>query len=187
MNRNNSFNKTKIASVSTGKTVVDIYADCFPIEKVKIVVSEYEGNKASIDTYIDFADFLRIAKQVENKEIFKSITNSKGKGVDIYRGGLPAEKAKREDGKVVAKVLNMNMSQTGTIFINASKGAGRQTDKGAIIPDGTPDNKVSVSMTYNDCLAMFMYADLAVRAYLPGMFNQIFASIGAYRQSGDHQ
>ena len=79
MNRNNEYNKTKIASVSTGKAVVDIYADCFAIEKVKLVISEYEGNKASIDTYIKFADFLRITEQVRNKDIFTKIKSLAGK------------------------------------------------------------------------------------------------------------
>ena len=174
MNRNNEFNKTKIASVSTGKAVVDIYADCFSIEKVKLVISEYEGNKASIDTYIEFADFLRIAEQVRNKDIFVKIKKSAGKGVDLYRGGTSAARAKRTDGKAVAKALMMNMSDTGTIFLNATRGPGKETGKGAIIPEGTPENKVSVSMSYEDCYAMFNYTEFAIKSYLPRMFNAIF-------------
>ena len=177
MNRNNEYNKTKITSVSTGKAVVDIYADCFSIEKVKLVISEYEGNKASIDTYIKFADFLRIAEQVRNKDIFAKIRKSGGKGVDLYRGGTQAARAKRQDGKAIAKVLNMNMSETGTIFLNASRGPGKENGKGAIIPDGAPENKVSVSMTYDDCYAMFNYTELAIKTYLPRMFGAIFSEV----------
>lgn len=175
MNRNNDYNKTKITSVSTGKAVVDLYVDSFNIEKVRMVVSEYEGKKNSIDTYIEFSDFLRIAEQVKNKDIFKTIAKSNGKGVDLYRGGLPASRSKREDKKAIAKVLNMNMSNTGTIFLNASMGPGKETDKGAIIPEGAPEAKISVSMSYDDCLAMFMYTELAIRSYLPVVFKSLFS------------
>ncbi len=177
MNRNNDYNKTKIASVSTGKAVVDIYADCFAIEKVKLVISEYEGNKASIDTYIKFADFLRITEQVRNKDIFTKIKRSNGKGVDLYRGGTPAARAKRQDGKAIAKILTMNMSETGTIFLNASRGPGKESGKGALIPDGTPENRISVSMTYEDCYAMFNYTELAIKTFLPRLFGGIFAEV----------
>ena len=177
MNRNNDFNKTKIVSVSNGKAVVDVYADSFGIEKVKIVVSEYEGNKNSVDAYIEFSDFLRMAEQVKTKDIFKKIQSSNGKGVDLYRGGTPASRSKREDGKAVSKILNMNMSNTGTIFLNASKGPGKESGKGAIIPDGAPDAKVGVSLSYDDCLAMFMYTEMAVKAYLPTIFKGLFEAV----------
>lgn len=178
MNRNNDFNKTKIVSVSNGKAVVDVYADSFGIEKVKIVVSEYEGNKSSVDSYIEFSDFLRMAEQVKTKDIFKRIQASGGKGVDLYRGGTPASRSKREDGKAVSKILSMNMSSSsGTIFLNASKGPGKESGKGAIIPDGAPDAKVSVSLSYDDCLAMFMYTEMAVKAYLPTIFKGVFEAV----------
>ena len=178
MNRNNEFNKTKIVSVSNGKAVVDVYADSFGIEKVKIVVSKYEGNKNSVDSYIEFSDFLRIAEQVKTKEIFKKIQTT-GNAVDLYRGGTPAARSKREDRKAVSKILSINMSNTGTIFLNASKGPGKESGKGAIIPDGAPDAKVSVSLSYDDCLALFMYTELAVKAYLPAIFNDIFTAVTA--------
>ena len=182
MNRNNEFNKIKIISISTAKTVVDVYADYFQYERVRIMLSEYEGKKASVDAYIEFSDFIRIASQVFNKEIFKKIQKSGGKGVELYRGGTSSAKAKREDGKATSKTLSINMSDTGTVFLNAVMGPGRETGKGAIIPDGAPDAKVSVSMTYDDCLALFMYTDAAVRQYMPIIFSEIFTNV-AMRQA----
>ena len=179
MNRNQEFNKTKLTSVSNGKCVVDTYVDAFGIEKVKMVVSEFEGSKNSVDAYLDFPDVLRIAEQVKNRTMLKKIKNSNGQGVDLYRGGSAG--SKREDGKTIAKVLTMNMSDTGKIFINASAGPGKEAGKGAIIPDGKPEVRISCSMPYDDCLAMFMYIDLAVRAYLPGFFRDLIKAASEKR------
>lgn len=170
MRRDSDFNKTKLTSITNGKTVIDAYVDSFPIEKVKITVSEFGGNKNRINMYIDFADFLRIAEQVKNGTIFQKI-QAQGKPEDLYRGGYTA------DGQIWATSLQINYDRSGKIFFNASAGPGTRTQTGAIMPSGNATIKINVPASYEDCLAMFMYIDLAIRHYLPNIFDQLIANI----------
>ena len=170
MNRKDSYNETKLTSISNGRSVIDTYVDSFDIEKVKVTIAELEGAKRRINAYIEFSDFLRIAEQVKSQAIFKKI-KAENKPVDLYRGG-------NGFGNEVSSVsLTMNMSGE-KIYFNAMSCPGVRTGNNSILPQqGVQDSdrvKISVPASYEDCLAMFIYAEKAIDVYLKDFFPKLF-------------
>jgi hypothetical protein len=54
-----------------------------------------------------------------------------------------------------------------------SVGKGKLSDTGAIMPDGKPDDKISVGMSVEDFRAKMIYTHDCVNAYLAHMVNKI--------------
>ena len=169
MNRNDQFERFKIIKVSTNKVVTNVYMDSFPIEKVRFQNVQYE-TKLSIDTYLDFSQVALLASDAASGRLFKQIEATNNHQLIIQMAGT--KKSKNYDGQPESRILSLGMSGD-KIFINMSAGPGKLSQTGAIMPNGTPDRKVSVGMTIDDFRRMMVYTHDCVNAYLSSMIPQL--------------
>lgn len=167
MRRKNEFDETKLTQVATNKSVMSVYVDSFPIEKVKLRFAEFETAKDIIDVYISFEEALRIAQDIKSGRLFKQMQTSQ-RPVQVTFGGS------MKDGQVESRSLTFGMMGE-KIFINAQKGPGKTTDTGAIIPDGPPTKKVSVGMSADTFKEIFIYTEAGINAYLPELIKGLVA------------
>ena len=170
MKRKNALDSSKLLQISSKNSVIDVYADSFPIEQVKFRIADYNTPQTSIDIYMDFSEFLKIAFDVKNGEIFRALDG--GKQIIIARGGTPANRARRQDGKAEARQMSLGMSN-GKIYWNASLGAGNASQTGLIMPAGAPEKKVSAMMTVADFKRLIIYTEAAINAYLPTIVSSL--------------
>ena len=168
MKRKTEFDESKIYQVSTKEQVISANLDSFGIEKVHFKLFEYTSKK-NIDIYVDFATISLIANDINSGRLFKHASD-----IGYYQiviNGVP--KAKNRNDKPESRRLNVMLGQfkngSPKIYLNGSVGNGKVTETGAIIPNGEPDTKISVGMTYEDFCKLFLYTHDVVCAYLPRM------------------
>lgn len=166
MNRNDKFEKSKITKASTNKVVCNVYYDAFGIEKVRFQNANY-ADKASIDCYLDFEDVALLAADCITGRLIKELDAGQK---TISMGG--SKSSKNYDGKPESRIFSLGKSGD-KIFINMSRGKGKLTETGAIAPDGSPDLKISVSMTVDKFRSMMIYINQCITGYLPHMVNGI--------------
>lgn len=164
MKRTSEFDKTKLMSVSSKNSVANLYVDAFPIEQVKLRLATYGENSTFIDIYVGFSTFLKLANDIRSGRFLQLLANSPN-GLIITRGG--SAKSSRPDGKPESRILSAQMSQTGSVFLNATQGAGKLNQTGLIMPDGAPDKKISVMMSQDQLQELFIYGAEAIKAFLP--------------------
>lgn len=179
MKRKNEFDLNKIYEVSTSKQVISAYLDSFGIEKVHFKAFEYETKK-NIDIYVDFATISLVANDIATGRLFKMVQD---KGYQIVINGVP--KSKNRDGKPESRKMYV-ASYKNKLYVNTSIGNGKVTETGAILPDGEPDTKISVGMTYEDFCKLFLYTHDVVRAYLPKMVISMVEQANAAREQSSN-
>lgn len=166
MNRNDNFERAKITKASTNKVVCNVYFDAFEIEKVRFQNASY-ADKKSISCYLDFEDVALLAADAQSGRLIKELDAGQ-KTISI--GG--SKSSKNYDGKPESRIMSLGKSGD-KIFINMSVGRGKLSDTGAIMPDGTPDTKISVGMSIEKFRSMMIYTHDCVCGYLPHMVNKI--------------
>jgi len=179
MRRKTVYDLSKLISVSSKNSVVDLLVDAFPIEQVKLRFATYGQNSQFIDIYMDFSKFLLIAQDVKSGKFFNDLANS-STGKVIARGGSTS--SNRQDGKPEARILNVSMSQNKNLFFNAQTGPGKLNQTGLIMPDGAPDKKIDAMMNIDQCKELFIYGEKAIEAYMPSLVNKLIADYQANRQ-----
>ena len=166
MNRNDEFEKSKITKVSTNKVACNVYFDAFSIEKVRFQNFNYT-DKTSIDCYLDFEDVALLAADAASGRIIKELEAGQK---TLSMGG--SKSSKNYNGSPESRIISLGRSGD-KIFINMSRGKGKLGDKGQIMPDGSPDLKISVPMTIDKFRSMMIYIDNCICGYLPHMVNGI--------------
>ena len=129
---------------------------------------EYESKK-NIDIYVDFATISLVANDIANGRIFKHASE---KGYcQIVINGIPKAKNRKNNPESRRLYVALGQFKNGSpkIYLNGAIGNGRVTETGAIMPNGEPDTKISVGMTYEEFCKLFLYTHDVVRAYLPRM------------------
>jgi len=180
MRRKNALDSSKLIQVSSKNSVIDVYVDAFPIERVKFRIADYGTPQTSIDIFMEFSDFLKVAHDCRTGELFNIVRNSK-QPVVITRGGSPAERANRPDHKAESRILSLGMLND-KIYFNASVGPGNATETGLIMPAGPADKKVSAMTTIGDCKKLIFYTEAAINAYLPTIVNKLVEASEKTRQ-----
>lgn len=166
MNRTDKYEKSKITKASTNKVVCNIYFDAFEIEKVRFQNASY-ADKKSISCYLDFETVALLANDAATGRLIKELDSAQ-KTISI--GG--SKSSKKYDGAPESRILSLGKSGD-KIFVNMSVGKGKLSDTGAIMPDGKPDDKISVGMSVEDFRAKMIYTHDCVNAYLAHMVNKI--------------
>lgn len=175
MNRNDSpFELRKIAQISSNKVGIATYMDAFddPLEKVRIQAVEYSSGK-TIQAYIDFGDFLRIAEDVKTGRIFRKLDET-GKQETLSMGGTV--KSSNYDGNPESRIISIG-KMNDKIFINITRGRGKLGPTGLIIPDGQPDLKLSASTTIDGCRSFFILTEAFVHAFLASHVGKLMKMI----------
>ena len=175
MDRNKSpFELRKIAQVSTNKVGIATYMDAFddPLEKVRFQAVEYATGK-TIQAYIDFGDFLRIADDIKTGRLFRKMDETKQQETLSMGGSVNSSEYNGEPESRIISLGKMN----DKIFINISRGHGKLGSTGLIMPDGQPDMKLSVGMSIDDCRSFFILTDAFVRAFLAGHVSKLMNAI----------
>ena len=171
MNRTDKFEKNKITKASTNKVVCNVWYDSFGIEKVRFQNAKYDGDRESIDFYVDFEDMALLAQDAASGRIIKEL--DKGP-INLYLGGTKS--SKNYNGGPESRVFSLGKSGEGDktkIFINLSRGKGKITETGAIAPDGAPDLKIGVPMTIDKFRSMMIYIHDWINAYLAHLTNAL--------------
>ena len=73
--------------------------------------------------------------------------------VRMYQGGVPAQKAAREDKMALAKILKISRGSKKPVIITCESGPGIQTEQGLIVPryeNGRAETLIRVSLTKDD-------------------------------------
>ena len=166
MNRTDKYEKGKISKASTNKVVTNVYFDAFNIEKVRFQNANY-ADKTSIECYLDFEDVAILATDAASGRLFKELESGQK---TITMGG--SKSSKRFDGAPESRIMTLGRSGD-KVFINMTAGKGRLSDTGLIVPDGTPDKKISVAMSIEKFRSMIIYTYDCVRGYLPHMINSL--------------
>ena len=171
MRRKNALDNSKLIQISSKNSVIDVYVDAFPIERVKFRIADYNSPQTSIDIFMEFSDFLKVAHDAKTGDLFKMMAANKQQLI-IARGGTSPQKANRSDGNAESRIMSLGMLND-KIYFNASLGAGTTTDTGLIKPLGQPEKKVSAMMTIGDAKKLFIYTEAAINAYLPTIVNKL--------------
>lgn len=166
MKRTNEFDKTKLMQISTNKSVLNVYVDSFPIEKVRVQLTNYD-TKQTVNTYIDFSTWLMLRDTAIVGRLFKELQQGQK---TIHRGGK--QSSPNYNGKPESKTVTLGMLKD-KVFVNASSGQGKLSPTGAIMPDGNPTVKVAVSMTVEDLIGLFSYTGAAIEAYMPKIVKEL--------------
>ena len=109
MRRKTTYDQSKLISVSSKNSVVDLLIDAFPIEQVKLRFATYGQNSQFIDIYMDFSKFLMHAQDVKTGKFFNDLANSPSPKV-LARGG--SSSSNRPDGKPESRILSVSNCKT---------------------------------------------------------------------------
>jgi hypothetical protein len=169
MRRKNEYDASKLTQVATNKTVVSVYVDSFPIEKVKFRFVEFANSSNAVDIYLNFEDIFRITQDIRSGRLFKDIQDSPYPIWLQEYGGGPSK-----DG-TISRRLSVGM-KNDRVFLNSQSGPGKVSSTGSITPNGDPTSKVSVGMTINDFKKLFLYTEAGVNAYLPHLIDDLIAA-----------
>lgn len=178
MNRNNDFDKYKIIRMSTAKSVTNVYLDSFPIKKARFSNATYADGKR-VDAYVDFADLAILAEDVASGRFFTKL-EAENK-VTITMGG--SKSSKKYNGAPESRIfeINKNSGKAGCLFVNIMSGKGKLSQTGMIMPDGAPETKIGVSMSYADFRKMIIYTNNCANAYLASLINMLVRESEAAR------
>ena len=161
-----SSDRYKVAKLSTNKVVCNISFDSFPIEKVKFQNAQYEPHKM-VEAYIDFDDFYIVAEGCRTKKFFENIAKEPVQ----FMGGK--KKGSKYGDAPESHIIKFNLGQDRkSVFITISVGKGRLGKTGLIIPDGAPDESISVPVSnITEFVKAILYTEKMMDAYLVKMVN----------------
>lgn len=173
LNDNESnFNKSRVIREDAKNTFVEVMADAFNIDKIKINFFKYDLTKAqgqrytaNIPIYLSVDDADMFAENILNGHylsLIKAQKLQKEKGaiqyyspVEEFYGGVSAKKLaergqSREDGKALSRVLSIDVSTSNNFMfvLTAQSGPGIETSNHGISPDKKNfESKVQVPLT----------------------------------------
>ncbi len=101
--------------------------------------------------YVDLVTAGRVSRQVVNA--------FEGWSFKEYKGGV-------DGGQVTSRVLEMRVSKTKkgstALFITLSRGPGKKTETGAVLPAGEPTQKMTVAVPLGDAQDAFYALDAVI-------------------------
>lgn len=160
-----SLDRYLVAKLSTNKVVCNISFDSFPIEKVKFLNAQYNPHKM-IEAYIDFDDFYIIAEGCRTKKFFENIAKEPVK----FMGGR--KKNSKYGDAPESHVIKFRLgTDRQSVFIDITVGKGRLGNTGLIIPDGAPEESISVPVKIPEFVKAVFYTEKMIDAYLVKMVN----------------
>lgn len=185
MNRQNSFEKYKIYATSTNKMALNAYMDSFGIEKVRIQAMLYDKTlpkeQRSVTCYMNFSDFATLNADCESGRIFKKIQEAGNTGYVLSRGG--STKSKQYEGGVESRIITLNLAGE-KLFFNMSRGKGKTSNTGAIMPDGKPDVKIGFPLEPATFRTLIMEISKYIDAYRSYLVPKLVAEAIAERDNG---
>lgn len=131
---------------------------------------------------MDAEEKIRLGKLLKDmtEQEKAAIQNDKkyAQAVKTYQGGQSSEKANREDGKALAKVMKISRGSRQPIIISCESGPGAQTEQGLIVPQwkGKAETTIRVSMTNDDLKTLALAIQTAYQAWMSAKFSvKLFA------------
>lgn len=172
MKRETLFDKQRIIQKSTQKLAFNTYFDSFGIEKVRFNIANYE-TKEQFDIYLEFSEVLLLAERAISGSLFKELMQGPK---NVHLGGKTS--SPEYDGAPLSRI--MSFSLTGDyVFVTMTKGKGKLSETGAIMPDGQPDKKASFRMTVKDLQEVLVTSKAYVNAYLAHLVNRLLVEVNA--------
>lgn len=182
-------NDTTIMSFYNKSSFLKVKSDGFSIDRLKLSFGNFDENKkliSNIDFWLDFAKgdayvFLQDIisgklyaemEEEEKKRLKENPQNKYSQPVRKFQGGHSAKKAKekeiRSDGAAHAKVLTIQKGLKYPVLFTMEEGPGRETQEGLIVPTygRNPENKIQVTLTWDNIKALALAAQAHHNAYL---------------------
>ena len=166
-----------------GSTFMKVKPDCFEIGRLHISFGSFDNNKKLTDSIEFYLDMKKGIGLVLCQDILSGLINSEmkleekrrmenpnltveqkkwAKAVRTFNGGQQPNKANREDGKALAKVLKISKGSKLPVIISCEQGPGEITPQGLIVPSYKKAEKViRVALTNEELKAMA----LAIKSY----------------------
>lgn len=188
--KENYWEMIKITSASTKTVVCDIFMDGFPkYKKVRIQNAEYGGSKKKAECWVTFEDWAYLANRVLRGELFRELEkietekDPKKDSVVISIGGSPS--SKNYNGAPESRMIKLKKSKD-SIFINITRGKGKLSETGAILPDGAPDVVVGVPVKAEKLASMILYTHDYINAYLAGYVSRLCKDLKDYNEANNN-
>lgn len=171
------FKNTQIIRKDAKSSFVETKSDCFRIDKVALNFVAYDATKpegkratSSVSVYIPIDDLLLIAARILSGELARTIEEKRAKSdmKPIYQhlGGKNPEKAQRPDKMALSRNVSLTVGRSA-LFFTAEEGPGEVSGTGIIAPKyKTPDNRVSVSISYDDFVKLILTTQAHYNAWL---------------------
>lgn len=185
MDRSNKFNKYKIYQASTNKVGLNVYMDSFGIEKVRLQAQLYDKSlpkdKRSVSCYMNFEEFGVLKADCDSGRIFKKIQDAGDYGYILSRGGTT--KSKVYENGIESRIITLKL-KNDKLFMNLSRGQGKKSSTGAIMPDGKPDLVIGVPLDPAVFRALLIESCLNIQAYRSMLIPKLVAEAQAERENG---
>lgn len=134
----------------------------FNIDKLQLCFQKFDLNTnkqlAYISLYMDIYKALIMANDILSGR-YATIAKKKqetkpGEVVEVYKnpGGQPAHVANRPDKKPLYREFAINKGKLW--MLKATSGPGATTDNGGFVPDGKPDEVISIGLSDDDLKAI---------------------------------
>lgn len=181
-------NQNQIIRIDARNCFVESLNDSFGFGKAHFTFASYDLSKPSgqrqtnsIQIYIDIAELLELCRKLAGGELRYMMQNRKktGESTPLFQhlGGTSAEKLTRygrprADGKSLSRTAQLICgSKTDLLFV-ADSGPGEANEKGLIVPrfGKTPENHVSVSMTFESFSALMLMTKTHYAAWLAAFY-----------------
>ncbi|WP_180953926.1 hypothetical protein [Bacillus sp. M6-12] len=176
-----------------GKNVfVEVMNSAFGIGKVQLNFIEYDTSKEAksrqtknIPMYIDTDKFLLLTQDILSGRMVhlaKQANDAKTKGgykyaKEIYAdlGGISAENLKRRgkerpDGMSMSRQFKITPGDKIPWILSAEIGAGKEDDKGLIVPQGRPEEFVRVALSDDDFKKLAIVVQSHIQAYIASQY-----------------
>jgi hypothetical protein len=176
-----------------GKNVfVEIMNSAFAIGKVQLNFIEYDTSKEAknrqtknIPIYIDTDKFLLLTQDILSgrmSHLSKQAIEAKNKGgfkyaKEIYQdlGGVSAENLKRRgkerpDGMSMSRQFKITPGDKIPWILSAEVGAGKEDDKGLIVPQGRPEEAVRVALSDDDFKKLALVVQTHIQGYVTSQY-----------------
>jgi len=170
---------------------IEVKNDSFPIGKIHLEFTAYDPNRPvgerqtnHINIYIDVAEFMSLAHFILYGNChMKVLALKKSGGVEVntplYQslGGTSVKRLatygrSRPDGMSLSRNVKLFAGKKADYLFCAESGAGEEDAKGLIVPKyGThPEQKVSVSLSYNHLNEIMLMTKMHYESYLAAQF-----------------
>lgn len=181
-----------------GKNVFMEVINAFSIGKVQINFIEYDASKEKnsrikneIKTYIDFNKFLVLINDIKSGRMLalsKKAREDQAKGgykfaKDIYSdlGGISATTLanrgqSRADGLSMSRQFKITPGDKMPWILSGEVGAGKEDEKGLIVPQGRPETTIRVPLTDDDFKKLALVVEMHMQAYLSSFYVQLAES-----------
>lgn len=186
-------NPNQIIRFDGRNVFMEFMNDAFVIGKVQINFIEYNANAEkksrqtkNIPVYIDMDKFLLLTHDVLSGrfvQLAREAQATKEKGgykyaKEIYQdlGGISAKNLKlrgkeRKDGASMSRQFKITPGDKIPWIISGEIGAGREDDKGLIVPQGRPEEAVRVALSDDDFKKMALVMKAHIEAFIASKYD----------------